>query len=93
MSNTVLIKPVLTEKSLNSPDLYVFAVDKKANKHQIKAAVEKVYKVEVKDVRTVTEKGKIKTVGKRRLKKRLPDTKKAYLTLLKGKIEDFPKNN
>lgn len=93
MSNTVLLKPVLTEKSLNKTDLYVFKVNKQTNKHQIKEAVEKTYKVEVKEVKTVVLKGKVKVAGKRRLKKHLPDQKKAYITLSRGKIEDFPKNN
>ena len=93
MSNTILLKPVLTEKSLNKANLYVFKVDPQANKNQIKEAVEKVYKVKVSDIKTVVVKGKFKIVGKRRLKKRLPTVKKAYLTLSKGKIEDFPKNN
>ncbi len=93
MSKTLLVKPVLTEKSLNKTDLYVFKVDNKANKSQIKETVEKVYSVKVKEVTTLVRKGKIKTVGRRRLKKQLPTEKLAYITLSKGKIEDFPKNN
>ncbi|OGK64411.1 50S ribosomal protein L23 [Candidatus Roizmanbacteria bacterium RIFOXYB2_FULL_41_10] len=93
MSNTTLLKPVLTEKSLNKADLYVFKVDPQANKNQIKETVEKVYKVVVSEIKTVVVKGKMKVAGKRRLKKRLSKVKKAYITLSKGKIDDFPKNN
>lgn len=93
MSKTLLIKPVLTEKSLNKTDLYVFKVDNKANKLQIKETVEKTYNVKIKEIKTLVRKGKIKTVGRRRLKKQLPTVKLAYITLSKGKIEDFPKNN
>lgn len=93
MSKTILIKPVLTEKSLNRADLYVFKVDHKANKQQVKETVEKTYTVKVKEIKTLVRKGKIKTVGRKRLKKQLPSVKLAYITLSKGKIEDFPKNN
>lgn len=93
MTNTVLLAPVLTEKSLNKQDLYVFKVNHMANKHQIKEAVEKTYKVKVKEVRTLVKKGKLKTVGKKRLKKTLPSIKLAYINLSQGKIDDFPKNN
>lgn len=93
MSKTLLIKPVLTEKSLNKTDLYVFKVDNKANKLQIKETVEKTYNVKIKEIKTLVRKGKIKTVGRKRLKKQLPTVKLAYITLSKGKIEDFPKNN
>ena len=93
MSNTVLLAPVLTEKSLNQKDLYVFKVSHMANKHQIKEVIETTYKVKVKEVRTLVKKGKVKTVGKKRLKKALPLVKQAYVTLSQGKIDDFPKNN
>lgn len=93
MSSTILLKPVLTEKSLNKTDLYVFKTDPKAKKTQIKELVEKTYQVEVLKIKTLVRKGKVKTVGKKRLKKALPTTKLAYIILSKGKIEDFPKNN
>lgn len=93
MSNTLLLSPVLTEKALNKAELYVFKVDYKATKAQIKETLEKVYPVKVKEVKTLLRKGKVKTVGKKRLKKQLKTVKLAYITLSKGKIEDFPKNN
>lgn len=51
----MIIKPVLSEKSfaLAGLDRYTFKVDPKATKHQIKTAVEKLYKVNVLDITTV----------------------------------------
>ena len=62
MDNTnVIIKPLITEKSThqqNTRNVYTFMVHKDANKPQIKQAVEKIYEVKVKDVRTLIRKGK-----------------------------------
>jgi len=93
MSKTVLVKPLLTEKSLNRKDVYAFRVDRLATKPQIKVAIEELYKVTVKAVNVLVSKGKVKTVGKKRIKKTAISTKKAYITLKKGKIEDFVKNS
>ena len=56
----VLIRPIITEKStvLTGADKYVFEVDIRANKNQIKNAVESLYNVKVIDVRTAVRKGK-----------------------------------
>jgi large subunit ribosomal protein L23 len=57
----VIIKPLITEKSThlqNTRNTYAFEVEKHANKHQIKQAVEALYSVKVADVRTMTRKGK-----------------------------------
>ncbi len=62
MDNTnVIIKPLVTEKSTHQQttrNVYTFMVHKKANKPQIKQAVEKLYEVKVKEVRTLVRKGK-----------------------------------
>lgn len=62
MDNTnVIIKPLVTEKSThqqNTLNAYAFRVNAKANKQQIRQAVEKLYSVKVIDVRTMTRKGK-----------------------------------
>ncbi len=62
MDNTnVIIKPLVTEKSThqqNTLNAYAFQVHAKANKQQIRQAVEKLYSVKVVDVRTMTRKGK-----------------------------------
>lgn len=79
---------VRTEKStLQEPqDKYLFLVLNAANKIQIKEAVEKIYKVKVKDVNTSISRGKLKRV--RYHLGRAADMKKAVVTLAKGeKIE------
>jgi large subunit ribosomal protein L23 len=62
MDNTnVIIKPLVTEKSThqqNTRNVYTFMVHQDANKPQIKQAVEKLYSVKVRDVRTLVRKGK-----------------------------------
>lgn len=57
----VIIKPLVTEKSThqqNTRNAYAFQVHVDANKPLIKLAVEKLYNVKVKDVRTINRKGK-----------------------------------
>ena len=86
----VLKSPVISEKSVGmvEENKYSFWVNPAANKIEIKAAVEKMFKVTVVDVRTITVKGKMKRVGKFAGKK--SDRKKAIATLKDGdKIENF----
>lgn len=89
----VLIKPQITEKAMDrvSRNIYSFQVNTAANKHQIKAAVASLFKVEVGPVRVIVRKGKIRRVGKRRMIKKLPDKKIAHITVTKGTIDLFPK--
>jgi large subunit ribosomal protein L23 len=91
MAKTTLIKPLVTEKSVKNSLVYVFEVDKQAARNEIKEVIEKAYKVEVDKVNTLITKGKIKSVGKKRVKKKLADKKKAYVTLKSGEIKEFPK--
>lgn len=88
----IIKKPIITEKSLEAVKLnrYTFAVDKKANKHQIKKAVESYFKVDVVRVSTSTTKGIIKRTGRRRLPRKQPDLKKAIIEIKAGqKITSF----
>lgn len=58
---TIIRKPLLTEKSthaMGEANTYTFIVDPRASKDEIKDAVERLYKVKVERVRTVTRKGK-----------------------------------
>jgi len=58
---TVIIKPLVTEKSTHQQatrNSYAFQVNVKANKHDIKHAIEQQYNVKVQDVRTMNRKGK-----------------------------------
>lgn len=90
--NQVLIKPKITEKGLKGVknSVYLFEVNLKANKHQIKEAIEKIFNVSVTSVKTVIRKGKVRRVGKRMKEKILPKIKLAYVKLKKGKINIVP---
>lgn len=60
-NNNIIIRPLVTEKSThqqNAVNTYAFEVHKRANKQQIRHAVEQIYSVKVVDVRTMVRKGK-----------------------------------
>lgn len=90
----VIRRPLVTEKStaLSAVNKYIFEVDPRANKPQIKAAVEKAFDVSVLGVNVMVMKGKPKvrrTQGGTR-QSYGPDWKKAVVTLAPGdKIELF----
>ena len=77
----IIIRPVLTEKSYAGiqSKKYVFEVDKKATKSQIKNAVEQIFDVKVEKVNTVNVDGKLKRQG--RTQGYTADYKKAYVKL------------
>ncbi|MBW8191679.1 50S ribosomal protein L23 [Neiella marina] len=86
----VLLAPVVSEKSTmaaESNNTVVFKVVTDADKREIKAAVEKLFEVEVAGVRTASVKGKTKRHGARF--GRRSDWKKAYVTLKDGSEIDF----
>lgn len=68
MTKSVLLKPLMTEKSLADKTVYVFLVNRQTDKRTIKTTLEKLYEVEVKTVRTLINKGKVKIVGRKRKK-------------------------
>ncbi len=80
----IIIKPVVTEKSMDllADNKYTFIVDKRANKTEIKGAIEHIFKVEVDKVYTMTIKGKPKRMG--RYEGKRPDRKKAIVALKAG---------
>lgn len=80
----VLLKPTITEKStiLQESGKYTFEIAPKANKVQVKEAVEKNFHVDVQDVNICKLRGKRKRYGPRWVKQ--PDTKKAVVTLKPG---------
>jgi large subunit ribosomal protein L23 len=84
-------RPRVTEKSLRQVErqrAYPFEVAAKANKVEIREAVEHLFKVKVERVRTANHEGKLKRVG--RWVGRRPGWKKAIVTLKEGyAIEDF----
>ncbi|MEK7279176.1 MAG: 50S ribosomal protein L23 [Nitrospirota bacterium] len=87
----ILIKPLLTEKMTalkESQNRISFVVDKRANKIEVKKAVEEAFKVKVAAVNVMNLLGKKKRLGKFAGKR--PDWKKAIITLKKGeKLELF----
>jgi large subunit ribosomal protein L23 len=81
----VIVRPLITEKSTDQLDrqhAYTFVVDRNANKIEICQAVETLFKVKVKDVRTMQYRGKERRVG--RHVGRRAAWKKAVVTLREG---------
>lgn len=87
----IIKKPLITEKTmqmLQEGNWVAFGVCRNANKIQIKAAVEKIFSVNVKNVNIVNVKGKFRRFGKNVGK--VKDWKKALVRLKEGdKIEIF----
>jgi len=86
-----MLIPVITEKSLKDAKAgrYTFRFPKNATKYKIKAAVEKTFGVHVTGVKTMSQKGGVKTTMMRR-KKTIRPSKKAIVTLKdKEKIDLF----
>lgn len=85
----ILIRPVVSEKSYGLLDegKYTFIVDPRANKTEIKIAVEQIFGVKVDSVHTMNRVGKTRRTrfgtGKRK------DTKRAIVTLREGTIDIF----
>ncbi len=85
----ILIAPVVSEKSYGLLDegKYTFIVDPRANKTEIKIAIERIFNVKVESVHTMNRTGKARRtrfgVGKRK------DTKRAIVTLREGSIDIF----
>ncbi|MBN1827429.1 MAG: 50S ribosomal protein L23 [Candidatus Eisenbacteria bacterium] len=81
----IIVRPIVTEKSSNmreAENKYVFEVNPRANKIQIKKAVEAVFKVQVVDVHTWFARGKNRRQGK--YVGKTPDRKRAAVTLKAG---------
>lgn len=81
----VILRPIVTEKGVEKKEAentMCFEVALGANKTQIKAAVQRLFKVKVESVRTVTNEGKLRRRG--RFTGYRSDWKKAYITLRAG---------
>ena len=85
----ILLSPVVSEKSYGLLDegKYTFIVDPRANKTEIKIAVERIFGVKVDSVNTLNRQGKTRRtkfgLGKRK------NTKRAIVTLKEGSIDIF----
>jgi large subunit ribosomal protein L23 len=85
----VVHRALVTEKSniLRAENKYVFEVDPRAGKPEIKNAIQELFSVKVASVRTMNMKGKIKRMG--RFEGKRADWKKAVVTLAEGESIDL----
>jgi large subunit ribosomal protein L23 len=86
----ILKRPVLTEKSNYQADAlhrYTFEVHPRANKHQVREAVEQIFNVTVVSVNIMGVRGKQRRLG--RYLGRTPDWKKAVVTVAPGQSISF----
>ena len=84
-------RPLVTEKAIGSADasnIYVFRVDPRANKVQIKEAVEEIYDVTVLSVKTAVSRGKPR-LYRRFYRSKEPNWKKAYVKLSESDYIDL----
>ncbi len=93
----ILKKPILTEKATAATDKfnrYAFRVDHKANKLQIKTAVEKMYGVTIEAINTMVIAGKSKSRSTKAgfVSGKTAKYKKAIITLKEGETIDFYSN-
>ncbi len=89
---SVIIRPVVSEKSyaLMDRNTYVFVVDPRATKIEVRKAVEEAFGVHVDKVNTLVRKGKATRNRRTNTKGHRPDTKRAIVTLHPGdKIDLF----
>ena len=86
----IIKRPVITEKTSiqkEAANQVSFEVDRRANRVEIKRAIEKIFNVRVSSVKTMQVKGKTKQRG--RILGKRKDWKKAIVTLLPGERIDF----
>jgi large subunit ribosomal protein L23 len=87
----IVRKPIVTEKGVAKKEnerTLCFQVAANANKTEIRAAIESLFKVKVAEVRTATTAGKLRRRGK--FSGYRPDWKKAYIRLQKGqKVPEY----
>ncbi len=88
--HAIIRRPLLTEKSniaREEENLATFAVDPRANKHEIRRAVEELFDVEVLEVRTMRQPRKKRRMGKHMGYR--PEWKKAIVRLAEGQSIEF----
>ncbi|MGD8963952.1 MAG: 50S ribosomal protein L23 [Desulfobacterales bacterium] len=90
MQYEIIRRPLITEKTNIQKEIanqLTFEVDRRANRIEIKRAIETAFKVRVTSVQTMLVKGKVKRRGRNIGKRR--DWKKAIVTLMPGERIDF----
>jgi large subunit ribosomal protein L23 len=87
----IIIGPIVTEKSILGQEkgIYSFWVKLSANKNQISEAIETVFSIKPKSIRTTKQWGKAKTDWKKRLPIQKPDRKKAIVVFGKDQKLDI----
>lgn len=95
--STIIKKPIITEKatSLNEGGVFAFEVDRKANKLEIKNAIEKMYGVTVTGVRTAIYgggKSSVKYTNRGIVEQKSKVTKRAYVQVATGETIDLFNN-
>lgn len=86
----IVRRPLLTEKGTIQRDednVYLFEVDRRATKEEVRSAIEKIFEVHVEDVNTLIVRGKNRRVKTHTGKMR--NYKKAYVRLREGDKIDF----
>lgn len=86
----VIRRPIISEKSTALAEVagrYSFEVSLKANKQEIKDAVQRLFNVKVRNVHTMVMHGKVKRTG--RFETKRSNWKKALVTLAEGQKIDF----
>ena len=89
-AHDIILAPVVSEKSydlIEHNNSYTFEVDPRANKEEVRDAVETVFDVKVLRVNTMNRKGKTKRYGYKLGKRK--DIKRAVVTLLEGDSIDL----
>ena len=89
-AHDIILAPVVSEKSydlIEHNNTYTFVVDPRANKEEIRDAIEKVFAVKVLRVNTMNRKGKTKRTGYKLGKRK--DVKRAVVTLAPGDSIDL----
>jgi len=89
-AHDIIWAPVVSEKSydlIEKNNTYTFEVDPRANKEEIRDAIEKVFGVKVLRVNTMNRKGKVKRTGYKLGKRK--DVKRAVVTLAAGNSIDL----
>lgn len=91
MNLNIIIKPIISEKSMSQVGLgkFTFEVAKSAGKNEIKKEVEKNFKVNVVSVATIVVKGRKKRTGTRRTEVAESSFKKAIVRLKPGQKIDL----
>jgi large subunit ribosomal protein L23 len=84
VDRTVLQRPIISEKSyaLMDSGTYVFVVDRRASKSEVRDAVEEAFGVRVRNVNTLIRKGKNKRNRRTNTPGKRPDTKRAIVRLV-----------